>query len=129
MNTKRFLGIIFLTIFLYRLVTYIIIYFWGTTSWWHGVYTDKWNHYQIGLVLILISIFLYKLKRHLNFGKILAAIGTGMIVDEISEVLRLLRIYDFGPNFRDSLADLLLIIICYFLFAGTCLLTSSGKQK
>ncbi len=115
MNT--FLKTTFLTILFYRAVTFIIIYFWGSSIWWQSVTTDSGNHYQIGIVLILYSFIFLSKQTHLKFRNIIVAVGAGMIIDEISEVLKLLHLYTYPPDFRDSLSDLILIIISYLIFS------------
>lgn len=112
---QKFLFIVFLTILAYRTGTYIIIYFWGNTTWWQGVYSDNLNHWQIGIVLLALSVFRF---RSTTLRQLLAAIGTGMIIDEISDLIKLFHLYPLPPHFRDSLVDLAVIIATYILFAA-----------
>jgi hypothetical protein len=121
MTYYKFLKIVLLTIISYRVGTYIVIYFWGYTAWWHGVYTDPWNHYQIGSILVLIGLVAYKAKRLKKINLILIAIGTGMIIDEVTDVIKLFHLYSLPSNFRDSFPDLILIAITYLVFSGIIL--------
>lgn len=117
MTTGKFLLVSLLTIVAYRLGTYIVIYFWGNTSWWHGVYADQWNHYQLGIILVSAGFLLLKKTRISSFSWSLVGIGTGMLIDEVADIIKLLHLYPLPPNFRDSLGDLFLIGISYLVFA------------
>lgn len=114
--SEPFLVIAGSTIALYRIGTYIIIYFWGNTVWWHGVYTDQWNHYQIGAFLIIITLMFRKLIRA-RLKLVLTAVGTGMVIDEITDVIKLFHLYPLPPTFRDSIGDLFLIIVTFCIFS------------
>ncbi len=118
MIVSKFLKIVFLTITFYRVCTYIVIYFWGNTLWWHNFYTDPWNHYQLGSILILIGLLAYKFHRFKRINMILIAIGSGMIIDEVTDVIKLFHLSPLSSHFRDSLPDLLLIITTYLMFSA-----------
>lgn len=107
------LGIIGVTVFIIRVITAVAIYFIGTTSLWNSIYTDNWNHYQLGIVLLLISVFLK--KKLGNYLVPLFAIGTALILDEVTDVLKVFS-FQFPPNFRDGPFDLLLILLSFLLF-------------
>lgn len=103
-----------LTILFYRTLTYILILCVGTTPFWHNVKTDPWNHYQIGIVVCSIAIMLRKKLGRWNV--VLLGVGIGMIIDEVTDVLKLLGA-PLPPNFRDSFQDLMLIVVSYVIFA------------
>ncbi len=107
-----------LTIFLYRLVTYLTIYLYGVNSpSWQRIYSDSWNHYQLGLViLIFVYLFRDKIKNKYFQIPVILGVGIGMILDEISDIIKLLAIVQLPYHFRDSLPDLLLIIFTYLVF-------------
>lgn len=112
------------TIFIYRLMTFVTIYFYGNTLWWHSVYSDNWNHYYIGIVLVLLSI-LFKQRLSGKTKNVMLGVGLGMIIDEISDVLKLLPFIHL-PYVRDSIQDTLVIIFSYFLFY---LLVRFGRNR
>ncbi len=103
------------TIANYRIISYITIYFFGNTGWWNQVYSDKLNHYQLGIALLIVGWLLRSVLppklRTIVFG-----MGWGMLIDEISDLLKLLPFVHLPPHFRDSLPDLGLIILTYILF-------------
>lgn len=103
------------TIANYRIITYITIYFYGRTSWWNDIYRDKLNHYQLGIAL-LILVYLLRKAISPNVRTILSGMGWGMLIDEVSDLLKLLPFVHLPSHFRDSLADLLLIVLTYLLF-------------
>ena len=120
MTLKKFLFYTLITIVFYRVLTYIFIYFIGTSAFWHTVDTDPWNHYQIGAVLIGVYFLLTNTKFLPKFSKfrfLFLSIGFGMIIDEVSDIVKLLHLYKLPLQFRNSSADLLLIFITYVAFA------------
>ena len=107
------LGIVGFTILAVRLITAMAIHFIGKTPLWNSIYSDNWNHYQLGLVLLFVSLFLRE-----KFGKYFipsAAIGIGLVIDEVTDVLKVFG-FQFSPNFRDSSFDLLLIFLSFLSF-------------
>jgi hypothetical protein len=102
-------------IVLYRVVTALTIRWYGTTNWWQQISTDSFNHYQLGLILLICCVFLRKYldKRKLY---VLMGISFGWIIDEISDLLKLVPLLHLPTGFRDSLYDLLLISVTYILF-------------
>jgi len=114
-NTKVISGT-FAIILLYRIVSYITIYFYGDTSWWQHVYSDKTNHYEIG-ILILVVVFLFKKYMKRDTLATLLGIASGLIIDETSDILKLIPFVHLPYHFRDSLGDLFVIIITYIIFA------------
>jgi len=94
-------------------MTAVAIYFIGSTPLWNSIYTDNWNHYQLGVVLLLISPFLKQ-----KLGKYfvpLVAVSIGLVIDEVTDMLKVLG-FHFPLNFRDSPFDLLLIFLSFLLF-------------
>lgn len=103
-----------LTIVAYRVWTYVTVLFWGNTAWWRGVYADRWNHYQLGFLLLAASFVLG--KRYARIKPFLSAVGAGMVIDEIADIIRLLGLYPLPAGFRDSAGDLALIAVTYVLY-------------
>ncbi|HEX8923773.1 MAG TPA: hypothetical protein VF828_03500 [Patescibacteria group bacterium] len=100
------------TILIYRISTAAAVYYWGNSEWWKTVYNDVWNHYQLGAG-ILILVFLLKNKlsnRLINLG---IGIGGGMMIDEITDLIKLFHVYPLPSHFRDSPGDLYLILTTY----------------
>src|SRR5436190_6004250 len=83
----RFLKIVGITILIARCLSYIAIHFIGSTSLWNQIYTDNWNHFQVGLVLILIAVLFRKLKKG-TFVR-LSGVGLGLVLDEITDIFKL----------------------------------------
>jgi hypothetical protein len=108
----RFLKIVGLTILTARIVSYLAIYFIGNTPVWTSIYSDNWNHFQLGLLLILVAILLRKLKKG-TFIR-MAGVGLGLVLDEITDVFKLFG-YPFTDHFRDSFNDLLLIVTVFLI--------------
>lgn len=107
------LGVVGFTIFIIRVLTALAIYFFGKTDLWHSIYTDNWNHYYLGIVILLVVPFLRK-----RLGKIfvpLLSVGIALVLDEVTDVLKLLG-FKLPINFRDSPQDLLLIFFSFLLF-------------
>ena len=103
----RFLKIVGVTILVSRILSYIAIHYIGNTPVWNQIYSDNWNHFQVGLLLILAAVLLRKLKKG-SFLR-LAGVGLGLVLDEVTDVFKLFR-FQFPANFRDSTGDLLLIL-------------------
>lgn len=100
------------TIFVYRFFTYLTIWLFGNTDWWRQIYSDKWNHYYIGALLIFTGFVFVKNK---FYKQSLVGIGAGMVIDEISDILKTLPGVNL-PYKRDSLEDLLVIISVFCLY-------------
>jgi small-conductance mechanosensitive channel len=103
-------------ILLYRIVSYITIYLYGDTSWWAGVYSDNLNHYELGFVLLFIC-FLFRNYFNKHLLATLLGIASGLIIDETSDLLKLIPFIHLPYHFRDSLGDLVIIVISYLIFA------------
>ncbi len=103
-------------IVIYRVVSYITIYFFGATTWWLGEYSDNFNHYQLGFGLLLICIVFKRVVKP-NVLTVLLGISFGWIIDETSDMLKLFPFIHLPYHFRDSLGDLFVIMITYVIFA------------
>jgi hypothetical protein len=114
---RHFLKIVWLTIISYRIGTYIVLYLWGNTAWWHGVYTDQWNHYQIGAILVPLGLIALNASRYKRTAAAMIAVGVGMILDEVSDIVKVFFPTAVPPNFRDSIPDLTLIVVTGVLFS------------
>lgn len=55
-------------------------------------------------------------------------IGIGMIIDEVTDVLKLFNIIPFPYHYRDSISDLILIILTYFFFLASVILGNKLKR-
>ncbi len=109
-----------ITIFVIRILTAITIYFIGETNLWHSIYFDNWNHYYLGILILLVVPFLKD-----RFGRTFVpsiGVGIGLIIDEVTDVLKVLGAR-FPANFRDSPYDLFLIFITFLLFVFLVKLT------
>ena len=116
------------TIANYRIISYITIYFFGATSWWNEVYSDKLNHYELGFALLILG-YLFRKRIPPNPGTILFGMGWGMVIDEVSDLLKLLPFVHLPDHFRDSLGDLLVIIFTYAVFVLVAQLIRSRQIR
>ena len=126
-NTKVISGT-FAIILLYRIVSYITIYFYGDTSWWQHVYSDKTNHYEIG-ILILVVVFLFKKYMKRDTLATLLGIASGLIIDETSDILKLIPFVHLPYHFRDSLGDLFVIVCTYIIFVLSVYQLKIGEKN
>ena len=66
------------------------------TQWYQTILNDNLHHYQLGIIIILISFFL--LRNRQNLKRFLIALGMGMIIDESMYLLPPLGLTNFTHN-------------------------------
>jgi protein-S-isoprenylcysteine O-methyltransferase Ste14 len=102
------------TILIYRIVTCIGIFLGlrfdqlGTSQW-------RYDHKWLGLTVLASVLLFWPRTKNTTYRTILLGVGTGQMLDEISEFL-ILAGFHFRPNFRDSWSDLTLILLATVLF-------------
>lgn len=107
------LGIVGITVSVTELIITAAHYFIGKTHLWNSIENDNWHHYQLGLVLVFISLFLRQ-----KLGKYFipaVAISIGLIINGIEDVLRVFG-FNFPLTFGDTPFDFLLILLSFLLF-------------
>lgn len=55
------------------------------TGWYQSILYDNFHHYQLGIVILLLSFFFLRNKKSLKV--IFIALGVGMIIDESMYIL------------------------------------------
>ncbi len=81
MAKRKFLLITFFVLILFNLFRVIGVKYWLKTSWYRNLLNDCLHHYQIGLLLCLVSFVIAKQKRGLSL--FILALAAGMIIDEL----------------------------------------------
>lgn len=66
MNSKRFILITFLTLILFNVARIIGWRFLAQTYWWNTLLNDRWHHYQIGFLLLLVAFLILRKKKSLR---------------------------------------------------------------
>lgn len=118
----------FFTIVIYRATTYFYLALGGNFGS-HDNNNSVFDHKFIGMIIIGLIILFWPKKKLENYKYVFLGMGTGMIIDEISEVLGLAGII-FPAHFRDSLWDLILIAVFFIIFitAGKYLVPKSLRK-
>lgn len=80
MSAKRFVLVTFLTLLLFNLERIIGVRFFAQTDFWNRTISDKWHHYQLGILLLLAAFLIFRKKKGLR--DLILAVGSGMIIDE-----------------------------------------------
>lgn len=63
------------------------------TQWYQTILYDNLHHYQLGIILILISFFILRNRR--NLKRFFISLGIGMIIDESMYLLHPLGLTNF----------------------------------
>lgn len=113
-QSKKYELTTFFTIIIYRVTTYLYLALGGNFGS-HDNNNSVFDHKFIGIIIVGLILFCWPKKKQEYYKYILLGLGTGMIIDEISEVLGLLGL-PFPPGFRDSFPDLILIATTFVLF-------------
>lgn len=92
MSAKKFVLITFLTLIFFNIERIIGLRFFTQTDFWDRTISDKWHHYQLGILFLLIAFLIFRKKRKLR--DLILAIGSGMIIDESMYLF-----YPLNPNF------------------------------
>ena len=81
-NFKRissFLLVILVVISLTRLWAISLFYIFGNNSEFiEKIISDRWHHYQVGIILVLLAYLLRRIQR----SKLVLAIGVGIFLEE-----------------------------------------------
>ena len=105
---------ILLTIAIYRLSTYTFLALGGNFGT-HSVNVYAFDHKFIGAILVLASLIFIRKSKFKNLKAVILGLGTGMVIDEISEVFQVLGLA-VPASFRDSPGDLTLIAATFGVF-------------
>ena len=80
MSRKTFILVTFLTIVFYNFSRYIGWKFFAQAEWFRDMIGDRWHHYQLGFLLIVIAFIV--LRKKLFARDLFLSIGSGMVIDE-----------------------------------------------
>lgn len=85
------------------------------TNWYQIILYDKLHHYQLGLLILLISLLFLKTRQRLK--RFLIAIGAGMIIDESMYLLTPLGFTNFTHNHIEGTVFEFAVFLVYALFS------------
>lgn len=88
-DKKRFMWIAFGMLVFFNLSRFIGWRYFSETILWKTIVYDNLHHYQFGLVLLVIAIFVKKMRT------LTLALGVGMVIDESMYLF-----YSLDSNFR-----------------------------
>ncbi len=120
MNSPKLILTTLISICVMRIVAISLFYILGENSQvTNNIINDPWHHYQLGLLILLLGF----LNKKFEMGKILAAIGLGIFLEEwpvfLSDLgLKTLHIYHTKIDF-----------IGIFLLVGSYFLLISYKKR
>lgn len=114
MNYKSLIKIVIITTITARFSQLLLFYFsnGGKTSLWNNWFLNTFDHYQLGILLLIFSIFIKN-----SYKIIVMGIGIGLIIDETNSILNLISLGKIPYSFN-SFSDLLMTIIALGLFVG-----------
>lgn len=123
MSTKRFFLITFFTLIFYNFFRIIGWKLFRTTGWWIRINSDRWHHWQLGILLIFVAFIIF--RRRLFFRDLFLAIGSGMIIDESMYIL-----YPLDHHFTHySLVGIIFEFLIYVCFALIIIRLRLFKKK
>lgn len=111
MSAKGFISVILLTLTVFNIGRIIGWRIFGQTDWWNGIIYDDWHHYQLGILLLLVTFLVLRKKRKLR--DLILAVGSGMVIDESMYLL-----YPLNENFKHgSLVGIGFEFLVFAIFA------------
>lgn len=93
MSTKKFVLVTFLTLLLFNLARIIGVRFFAQTDFWNRTISDKWHHYQLGILFLLVAFLIFRKRKRLR--DLILAVGSGMVIDESMYLF-----YPLNPSFN-----------------------------
>lgn len=98
---------IVVTVVVIRLLTFSLYYLsgYGKTFLWNNWFLNTFDHYQLGIFIIGISLLTHFELKHLLFG-----IGLGLLIDETGQLVSILSLNRIVVQYN-SAADWLSLII------------------
>lgn len=103
------------TVVMVRLLTVSLYYLssHGKTSLWNNWFLNTFDHYQLGLLIVIITILTNFKHKHL-----LAGIGLGLLIDEAGQLVNIFSInktaVEYNPT-TDWLSLIISLSICLLL--------------
>ena len=91
-----FILITFITLVFLNLVRIFCNKYCLQTQWYQTILYDNLHHYQLGIVLILISFFSFEKQK--NLKRFFVSLSIGMIIDESMYLLPPLGLTNFTHN-------------------------------
>jgi len=91
MSPSKFNLTVFATLIFFNLGRFFGWKFFSQTVFWQTIMNDNLHHYQLGILLLVLTLFLKKRKKIRDF---ILAIGSGMIIDE-----SMYAFYSLSPRF------------------------------
>jgi hypothetical protein len=113
-HKPKFLLVTFLTLLSLNITRLVCQKLCLSMKWYQVILNDNLHHYQLGLVLIPISLLL--LDRHQKLQLVVLAISLGMIIDE-----SMYLIYPLNNNFRHNTLTGTIFEFTVFLLLATFL--------
>jgi len=121
MSRKKFVLVTFSTLIFFNIARIIGWRFFAQTGWWDRTLSDKWHHYQLGILLSLIALLIFRRKEKLR--DLILAVGSGMIIDESMYLF-----YPLNENFsHNSIVGITFEFLVFIIFALIVLKIKSLK--
>lgn len=96
MNTNKFIIITLLTLVTLNLARVVCLKYCLYTPWYQMILNDNLHHYQLGIILIVVSLMFLRNKEKLR--DFIVAVAVGLVIDESMYVLYAFGYKSFSHN-------------------------------
>lgn len=107
----NYLYLTFFTIIFYNVFRLVGNAYLTQTDWYQNMVHDNLHHYQLGFILIPLSLLVF--KKYSQIKNIIFAIAMGMIIDESMYLMQFFNLQNFDHSHIQGIIFEWLIFIVY----------------
>lgn len=101
----------FITIIFYNIFRFIGNIYLTQSNWYQNMIYDNLHHYQLGIILIPISLLIF--KKYPKVKNIILSIAMGMIIDESMYLMQFFKLQNFDHSHIQGVIFEWVIFIVY----------------